>query len=276
MEENPQTRLALIVVDGLALDQWVTIRQILSEQNSSLLMRESAVFAWIPTLTSVSRQAIFAGKAPVYFGTSIDGTAKEPALWQQFWENIGLSRSTITYKKGLGAGNVSEILEEEIYPGRTQILGLVVDTVDKIMHGMQLGSAGMHNQIQQWLQSGFLSSLISELLDSGYQVWLTSDHGNIECSGQGRLSEGVLAESRGERVRIYSTPELISSEKGELWSPIGLPEGYYPLLAEERSAFITSGTVTVAHGGATLEEVIVPFVKFERKKTPSPSGKGAR
>ncbi|MCP4397406.1 MAG: BREX-3 system phosphatase PglZ [bacterium] len=263
----------MIVVDGLALDQWVSMRQLLSEQNPSFFMRESATFAWIPTLTSVSRQAIFAGKAPRSFVASIDGTTKEPALWRQFWGNIGLARSAIAYKKGLGAGNVAEILEKDLSPGRTQILGFVVDKVDKIMHGMQLGSAGMHNQIQQWLQSGFLSSLIGALLDSGYQLWLTSDHGNIECSGQGRISEGVLAENRGERVRIYSAPELRSSEKGELWTPIGLPEEYYPLLAKERSAFITSGAVTVAHGGASLEEVIVPFVKFERKETPSSCGR---
>ena len=264
MEEYPQTRLALIVVDGLALDQWVGMRQLLSEQDPSILIRESASFAWIPTLTSVSRQAIFAGKAPRSFGASLDVTAKEPVLWRQFWESVGLARSAIAYKKGLGAGDVAEILEEELCPGRTKVLGLVVDKVDKIMHGIQLGSAGMHNQIQQWAQSGFLSSLIDRLLDSGYQAWLTSDHGNIECRGQGRIAEGVLAESRGERVRIYSTPELMPADKGETWPPIGLPEDYYPLLAKERSAFITSGSVTVAHGGASLEEVIVPFVKFER------------
>ena len=34
-------------------------------------------------------------------------------------------------------------------PGRASF-GLVVDKVDRIMHGMQLGSAGMHNQVRQW------------------------------------------------------------------------------------------------------------------------------
>lgn len=265
-EQRSQSRLALLVIDGLSFAQWITLRQTLSHHIPDLLIRESAVFAWIPTLTSVSRQAIFAGKAPIYFAASIGTTEKEPALWRHFWENAGLPRTAIAYQKVPGDGNAAHALQEVLHPGRTQILGLVLDKVDKIMHGMQLGAAGMHNQIRQWGQSGFLASLIAYLLDGGYQVWLTSDHGNLECTGQGRITEGVLAETRGERVRIYSTPELISPEKGQIWTPIGLPGDYYPLLAPGRSAFISSGATTVAHGGTSIEEVIVPFVKFERRQ----------
>jgi hypothetical protein len=28
-----------------------------------------------------------------------------------------------------------------------------VDKVDKIMHGMEMGMAGMHNQVRQWASS---------------------------------------------------------------------------------------------------------------------------
>jgi hypothetical protein len=55
IEDGGSHRMALIVVDGLALDQWVTIRGLLQKQDADLVMRESAPFAWIPTLTSVSR-----------------------------------------------------------------------------------------------------------------------------------------------------------------------------------------------------------------------------
>lgn len=51
LEETKDGRVALLVIDGLALDQWVTIRQTLQEHDRSLVMRESATFAWIPTLT---------------------------------------------------------------------------------------------------------------------------------------------------------------------------------------------------------------------------------
>ena len=269
MEDGDSRRVALIVVDGLALDQWISVRQILQAQNSSLVVKESAVFAWVPTLTSVSRQAIFSGKPPIYFPASIQSTNSESSLWKQFWEDAGLSRLDIAYQRGLGDGDVSAILDAVIHPVRTRALGLVVDKVDKIMHGMQLGAAGMHNQIKQWAYGGFLNSLIDYLLDRNYQVWMTSDHGNIECKGKGRPFEGVIAETRGERVRVYPTPELRRAVAREFpfareWEPIGLPQGYFPLIAGGRDAFVTPGTTIVGHGGVSIEEVIVPLIKFER------------
>lgn len=269
-ESGSGGRAALIVVDGLALDQWVTIRQLLQKQDANLIMRESATFAWIPTLTSVSRQAIFSGKLPLYFPSSINSTNSEEKLWKQFWEGHGLSRLDIAYQRGLGDGDVSNVLDSVMHPGKTKVVGLVVDKVDKIMHGMQLGSVGMHNQIKLWCQSGFLAALVGKLLDYGYDLWLTSDHGNIECEGKGRPSEGVIAETRGERVRIYPTSDLRSQVAAAFafakdWPPTGLPADYFPLVAKCRDAFLNPGNITVGHGGISIEEVIVPLVKLERR-----------
>jgi len=270
IEDSGSSRAALIVVDGLALDQWVTIRQLLQKQDANLVMRESATFAWIPTLTSVSRQSIFSGKPPLYFPSSINSTNSEEKLWKQFWEGHGLSRLDVAYQRGLGDGDAVGVLDSAIHPGKTKVVGLVVDKVDKIMHGMQLGSAGMHNQIKQWCHAGFLSAMVGQLLDYGYEVWLTADHGNIQCDGKGRPSEGVIAETRGERGRVYPTPELRAQVAGAFlfaheWQPVGLPADYFPLVAGGRDAFVNPGDAIVGHGGVAIEEVIVPLVKFERR-----------
>ncbi len=270
LENSEKQGVALIVVDGLSLDQWICVRSVLKKQSNHLVMRESAVFAWIPTLTSVSRQALFAGKPPLYFPDSIHTTHTEKKLWQQFWENFGLSHLEVGYQKSLGDRDAVRALDTALNLERIRALGLVVDTVDKIMHGMQLGMAGMHNQIRQWCESGILSALIDHLLENGFQVWLTSDHGNLECRGMGNPSEGSIAESRGERARIYPTPELRSQvahkfPDAAVWHPAGLPSNYYPLLAKATHAFVTQGKNTVTHGGCSLEEVIVPLIKIEKE-----------
>lgn len=270
MEDSANGQVALIVVDGLSLDQWVTVRQILQKQNVHLMMRESATFAWIPTLTSVSRQSIFSGKPPLYFPSSINSTNSEGKLWTQFWEGQGLPRLDVAYQRGLGDGDAVDILDSIIHPGKTKAVGLVVDKIDKIMHGMQLGSAGMHNQIKQWCQGGFLTSLVAQLLEYGYDVWLTADHGNIQCDGKGRPSEGVIAETRGERARVYPSSELRSQVAASFpfaheWPPIGLPANYFPLVTGGHDAFVNQDDTIVGHGGIAIEEVIVPLVKFERR-----------
>ncbi len=270
MEQSKDALLALIVVDGLSLDQWISIRQILKGNDSELWINESAVFAWIPTLTSVSRQSIFSGKAPYYFPSSIKTTNNEGKLWKQFWENHNVSRLDISYARGLSDGDVENVMDSIFNPGKTKAVGLVIDKIDKIMHGMQLGSAGMHNQIRQWCRKGFLQSLINFLLNNGYDVWMTSDHGNIECTGKGNPSEGVIAETRGERVRIYPSEELRSQiadqfDFAQVWKPIGLPADYFPLVAGDKDAFTHQGSTVVGHGGVSIEEVIVPLVNFKRR-----------
>ena len=270
IEDQKSDKVALLVIDGLSLDQWVTVRNIIQTQSSDLILRESATFAWIPTLTSVSRQAIFAGKPPIYFPSSINYTNSEEKLWKQFWQGHDVSKLDIAYKRSLGDGDAEAAMDSLINPAQTKVVGLVIDKVDKIMHGMQLGAAGMHNQIDQWCRGEYLISLLNYLSNHGYEIWITSDHGNIEAIGKGRPTEGVIAESRGERVRIYPTPELRSQISSTFtfareWQPSGLPGDYFPLVATGNDAFVNEGDSIVGHGGVAIEEVIVPLIKVERR-----------
>ncbi len=262
-------KIALMVLDGLSLDQWLAIRDILASRQSGYRFREQAVFAWIPTLTSISRQAIFAGKAPIFFPNSIQTTDKESALWMQYWVDQGLTPNEILYLKGLGNGDLEAIAEALSHP-RVRVAGFIVDKIDRIMHGMEMGSAGMHNQVCQWAKQPFLNALLDLLLNRGFRVYLTSDHGNIEAEGCGRPAEGAVADSRGERVRIYRDTALRGKVKEHFpdaleWGPIGLPEDYWALLAPARQAFIPKKQRTVSHGGISVEEIIVPLVQIERE-----------
>ncbi len=267
--EDRQAKIALIVVDGLAMDQWLVIRGALASKKPGFRFRDQAVFAWIPSLTSVSRQAAFAGKAPIFFPNSIQTTDKEPALWAQFWADHGYATNQVVTIKGLGDGRLESVSEALSHP-QARIAGLVVDKVDKIMHGMEMGTAGMHNQVGQWAKQPYLSALLDLLLDRGFRVYLTSDHGNIEAEGCGRPAEGAVADLRGERVRIYPDEVLRCQVKERFpaaleWDPIGLPEDCLALLAPPRQAFVRQMQRTVCHGGASIEELIVPLVQIERR-----------
>ena len=273
LEGNNQTRVAVVVLDGLSMDQWVVIRNVVRDQRPDLHFREEAAFAWIPTITPVSRQAIFSGRPPMFFPDSIETTNKEPAHWNAFWSDCGLQPAQVFYERGLG-DDLPETVRDALSTGQVRAAGLVVDKVDRIMHGMQLGSAGMHNQARQWAEQGFLWKLIDLLIHQKFQVFITSDHGNIEAMGCGRPGEGALADVRGERARIYSDQILRTRVKEDfpeavVWDAIGLPEGYWPLLAPGRKAFITEGKKTIGHGGISVEELIVPFVRVEHAEAES-------
>ncbi len=269
MGEDRTAKIALIVVDGLALDQWLVVREALATKQPGLRFREQVVFAWIPSLTSVSRQATFAGKAPIFFPNSIQTTDKEPALWAQFWADQGLMPNEVVYLKGLGDGGLENVSEALSHP-KARVAGLVVDKVDKIMHGMEMGTAGMHNQVCQWAKQPYLNTLLDLLLDRGFRIFLTSDHGNLEAEGCGRPSEGAVADLRGERVRIYPDAALRGKVKERFpdaleWGTVGLPEDYLALLAPARRAFVQEKQRAVSHGGVSVEELIVPLIQIERR-----------
>lgn len=268
MAAHSSTKQALLVIDGLSLSQWITIETEIKNQLSDCSVNESALYAWIPTITSISRQAIFSGKVPLFFSNSIFNTQREEKLWQAFWKNYDISDRDVIYKNGIGS-NDENILDNLHINSRTKYIGLVINTVDDIMHGMQLGESGMHNQIRLWAKKGMLAHLIKDLINLDYKIIITSDHGNAEGSSIGTPTEGAIPDLKGQRVRIYSDHELCKKTHSEfketiIWPPLGLPDNIYPLIAKENNLFGNPNQSMVAHGGISLEETIVPFIIIEK------------
>lgn len=262
------SKIALIVIDGMSVLQWMCVKDVLRQKKKNLCFSDNTCFAWIPTITSISRQAIFAGKMPMYFSESINSTAKEEKLWSNFWRKNGYESNQVSFFKGLNEQNLDKILPTITNPD-TKIIGVVIDKIDKIMHGMELGLKGMLNQVNLWADSGFLLGIINVLHDNNYKVYVTSDHGNIEARGIGSLREGSLVETNGQRARIYNSRELRSAAANNLsesleWEPSGLPGNFFPLLATKRFAFAKNDEILMTHGGANIEEVMVPFVHISR------------
>jgi hypothetical protein len=161
-------------------------------------------------------------------------------------------------------------VDDALTDHRVRVLGIVVDAIDDMMHGMTQGARGLHSQVAVWQEHGLLGELFHRLLVEGFEIFVTADHGNIEARGAGKIAD-ALAETRGERVRIYSDQTLFQARLDQMPSralagtTAGLPEGTFPLYSKGRTAFAADGEVIVGHGGQCVEEVIVPFVQVLRR-----------
>lgn len=261
-----EEKIALVVFDGLAVDQWTQIRENLIQYAPRLMFDENACFAWLPTLTSISRQALFSGLRPREFAEHIETTSKEPQHWTRFWQDQGLRANEILYRKAIKRTDELPELQELLSNPALKVAGLVVDTVDEIIHGAVLGKRGVAAQINSWCESRFVDRLFAMLLDQGFHIYLTADHGNAEAVGIGRPNQGVASELRGERVRTYRSETIIAETATAIPDSFrldiaGLPANFMPLFAGARGAFVPRGDQVVVHGGMSLEELIVPFVK---------------
>jgi hypothetical protein len=267
-ERNNDEKVALLVLDGMNVVQWRMIQKYLREKG--FLFDEQHVFAWVPTLTSVSRQAIFSGNIPLTYSKTIHTTSAEETLWKSFWENQGVLKQYVTYQKALGNEDYDPSIIKGLKRKSTKVYGAVIDVIDKLTHHAVLGEKSVTSNLFLWLESNYLLNLLSDLINADYSVYLTSDHGNTNATGIGRVSEGVLVDQKGERVRIYNDKTLYQDAASKLsvtrWPSIGLPDKYNVLFAEYGEAFVPKNQSIVTHGGISIEEVIVPFVKVQKNK----------
>lgn len=265
-----EEKIALLVFDGMALDQWVQIREYLSARAPDLTTEESGCFAWLPSLTSVSRQALFSGLRPREFQASIETTAQEPSLWNRFWMENGLRPAEVLYRKAIKRTEQLPDLEAAVSSPSIKVAGIVVDMIDELVHGAMLGKRGLSGQIREWCETGFVEKLLNVLISRGFHVYVTADHGNVDAEGIGRLNQGVISEVKGERVRTYRNETLAGSVPADIdafgFGGPGLPPDFLPLYASGRGAFVPIGQQVVAHGGMSVEELIVPFVKIGIRK----------
>lgn len=261
-------RIALVVIDGLNMMHWYQIKDWFNEHGNGYQYDEHAVFAWIPTLTSISRQSIFAGEAPIYFPGSISNTSAEKRLWQKLWTDKGYLINEVFYMKKLADSN-TEFSFQDIDLRKITKAGMVVNSIDDMLHGVTQGIPGLLAQTEVWLKKGYLSDLFDFWLDKDFDMFVTSDHGFKESVGTGAINQGVLAETRGERCRIYKHESICDEtveqyESALKWDKAGLPDDLFVLVAKGNSAFRSNGQSILGHGGSSLDEVIVPFVRISK------------
>ncbi|MCI2285142.1 BREX-3 system phosphatase PglZ [Colwellia sp. MSW7] len=265
-------KICLLVMDGMGFQQWSLFRESLNSC-SRITMEEHYSFAWVPTITSISRQSMFSGKKPYFYADSLLTTSKESKLWQAYWENNGLTSKEVLYAKKVEDRATNESFSDLISNRHIKALGLVINFVDEQMHGMKAGMSGLNAVVSDWIVTWKFEEKINILIDLGYEVIITADHGNQEAIGCGALREGVKAETKGERVRIYDSENAATSSNDLLDGKVlkwpgkkyGLPEGRFPLVSRGTHAFVKEGKKIVGHGGISLHEVVVPLAVIKRK-----------
>lgn len=267
IREKEGRRVAAVVIDGVTIQQWRIVQSALVANGYA--WEERAVFAWIPTLTPISRQSIFAGKPPNLFPSSIGTTLKESDHWRAFWLDHGVTEAQSAFVKIAGSKQHDSV--DELLPNLSHVsaLGVVLTAVDEMVHGTVLGLPQLISSVEVWNKTAVLQKLLGRLVDADFHVAIVSDHGNIPSRGIGSPKEGMLAETRGERVRIYPDETIRGKFAAEFpmaasWTPHGLPPNICPLFAPAGAAFINQGEERICHGGMSLDEVLVPFAEVRK------------
>ena len=246
------SKTALIVMDGMSLFDF----EILARSFDKIDMEEWESFALVPTVTSISRQSLMAGEYPIVL-TDPFVLSREEKQFIEKGQDLGHRKTQIQYSRGYSV---------EVGPS-IKLLGIIVNEVDDIMHGQHQGRIGMYNDIQQMAKGKQLAELIRKLYNQGFQILITSDHGNTVCNGVGSAGRsGVDTKTRSKRMIILKDyAELNQKVKKHLIEYNGyyMDKQYQYFVCKKGISFDSEGESVVTHGGITLEEVVVPFIKIK-------------
>ena len=87
---DPHARMALLVLDGLSLADWLLIRSVWAPRHQDWRIEETYILAQVPSITAVSRQALIGGMRPNELTRELIERPREEQAWEAFWQRQAL------------------------------------------------------------------------------------------------------------------------------------------------------------------------------------------
>lgn len=252
MRENSK-KFIIIVMDGMSEFDW----RILSKSFSGVHYQQTAAFAMIPTVTSVSRQCLLSNKYPREL-VNPWSQSKEKPEFIDCAKNMGFADTQISYQRGYDADFGSLI----------RCGAVIVNDIDDMVHGQKQGRIGMFNDVGVMAKKQKLVDITRRFLSAGFDVYITADHGNTIRRGMGKLmSSGVETETKSRCVLVlkgFADKDITKEKYGLLEFPkTYLPKEYDYLICDVGDSFDSKGENVMSHGGISIDECVVPFIKVK-------------
>lgn len=249
-------KFIIVVMDGMSEFDW----KIISKTFDELAYEKSSMFAMIPSTTSVSRQCLLSGKYPSQLLEPWK-QSKEKTEFIDCAKNLGYTDSQIGYERGYDAQFGSFV----------RCGAVIINDVDDMVHAQTQGRLGMFNGISVLANQKKLLEMTKHFLSAGYDVYITADHGNTPCTGLGKLmGTGVEVETKSRRMlalKDFADKASLIEKYGLMEYPkYYLPKEYDYLICDVGESFDTKSDEVMTHGGITLDEVVVPFIRIKAVK----------
>ncbi|MEM6915538.1 MAG: BREX-2 system phosphatase PglZ, partial [Verrucomicrobiota bacterium] len=265
-----QQPLLMLVLDGMSVAVFRQLLQDILRHDWTEIANEEKgyprpVLATLPSVTSISRRALFLGKLdPGINGTEEGEFKKNDLLFQGSGSQVRPQLFKMGDLSDEGQGGIAAKVCDAIADKRCRVVSVVINAIDDHLDsGKQVDFTWTRSAIRG------LRDLLRQASEAGRLVLMTSDHGHVLDFGTKQLPSAK--DGRGDRFRSTGG----KTEEGEMEF-----EGsrIYKATGNNRVTLACSASVRYGkdkrgyHGGANPQEMVVPFAVLSNVRTEVPSG----
>lgn len=283
------------VIDCMRYDQWLMFEQLLFPHFE---ISTSFYYSLLPTATPYSRNAIFSGMLPSAMAK------KYPKLWADGEEdehsrnrdeeqllNDLLKRNHIDarlkYDKLIGSNDGKDFAQNVHSLAQFDLSAVVVNFVDILAHSRSDSAVlkeiapderAYRALTRTWFEHSWLFQSLQTLRSSGAQIVLTTDHGAIRSLHPtkvigDRQTSTALRYKYGKNLKADKRHAIFVKDPEEFGLPGGqintnyiiAKEDYYFVYPTNYNQYSNRYKDSLQHGGASLEEMILPIIKLKSK-----------
>jgi len=260
-------RKAILCFDCMGFEEWNVVKEYLKNKVNIKIINKFS-YSILPSETKYSRLSLFSGKTPKEILEKVfvkDLSLRyEEKLFKIFLTNERLNENEIYYKKGIKYYD-KEIIHKDF--NNFSAVGLIFSFIDKMAHNNVSNKRILSLSIEEKLTDIQFDKIIDNLLGNKYEIYITSDHGNIKSIGNGEFPPKDLFVENSKRYLISNKKEFYENYLNESNISVKFNKiigDKYMLLMNNKFMFGSNTNKHLNHGGATIQEVIVPFIEVKR------------
>lgn len=284
--DNGET-VVFFLIDCMRYDQWLLFQKVL---NDFYVIETDFYYSILPTATPYSRNAIYSGLYP------LEIQRRYPQLWETGQDESSLNRheqvlleknlirnglsGSVKYEKIIQPEDGNRLINKMANYTQTPLTTIIYNFVDTLVHSRsdsevlkQLAPdvSAFRSLTEAWFQHSSLFKMLRELAQEDVTVVISTDHGSIRAMRDTKVfgdrdAATNLRYKYGRNLKAQENAAIFIDKPENYQLPVEPPansfiiakEDYYFVYPNNYNKFQNRYRDTFQHGGASMEEMILP------------------